>query len=364
MAEKGSFIGFTYGNRHSSQLGILRTSDSDRFSVELTPTVKDLTYGHEKTEGVLYVGSEYTRKILPISFAFYGLLEEQIKDLKNTFNAKDIKQLIFDEDPYKIWYAKPTTVSIMKHVCLTDKDKRFYCGTGTIEFTAYYPYAKSRYEYIEDYTEENIDEWSDYEIIFRGENGQNAIYPAILSYGLLDQSAEKIVGWEDGFNEWLQNTSLLTNSPLDMYNVNSCVTYFKEGSLGPYSNLEEWRIASGIPSREQYGGYSDGCYKLFNAGDIDMPFKLYLKINKTPKNFIIACGHKKLSLENVISLGTDFYIVIDTLEKTVCGSDQQYKKTKNLYNEKITEGDFFDLSVGENILETEEGFLEFKYLYL
>jgi hypothetical protein len=38
-AFKGDYLGFTYNKRHSSTLGIVRTSDGSRFNENLLPTM-------------------------------------------------------------------------------------------------------------------------------------------------------------------------------------------------------------------------------------------------------------------------------------------------------------------------------------
>ena len=73
MANKGSFIGFTFGNRHSSQLGILRTSDSGRFSTSLSPHSRESAHSLGGADGSIFMGSEYTKREIPISFAFCSL---------------------------------------------------------------------------------------------------------------------------------------------------------------------------------------------------------------------------------------------------------------------------------------------------
>jgi hypothetical protein len=104
--------------------------------------------------------------------------------LKRTFNDKKIHSLILDEEPYKVWSARLTGSSVMSHLCFEDPSERFYCGEGDFTFTAYYPFARSRYQYIEDYTIENIQEWIEEGSILMDEFGGEAIYPAILSYGI------------------------------------------------------------------------------------------------------------------------------------------------------------------------------------
>ena len=43
MALSGDFIGFTFNGVHSSDMGIIRTSDGSRFNENLLPTSTDKT---------------------------------------------------------------------------------------------------------------------------------------------------------------------------------------------------------------------------------------------------------------------------------------------------------------------------------
>jgi len=67
---KGSFLGFTYNNRHSSTLGITRISDSNRYQDKLIPTLKEITSDINGVDGILYFGTKYTKRDISVSFAF------------------------------------------------------------------------------------------------------------------------------------------------------------------------------------------------------------------------------------------------------------------------------------------------------
>jgi phage-related protein len=75
---KGDYMGFTYNGVHSSDLGIVRTSDGSRFNENLLPTMQDKTVQVPGGDGTYYFGSYYTQKPLSVSFAFDALTEEQI----------------------------------------------------------------------------------------------------------------------------------------------------------------------------------------------------------------------------------------------------------------------------------------------
>lgn len=363
MAYKGSFIGFTFGNRHSSQLGIFRTSNSNRYETILSPSMTDIVTGLDTTDGQYYWGTTYSKKDIPISFAFYGMSDTQITQLKQILNDKKLHPLILDEEPHKIWTAKLTSTAIMKHVCFEHNGNRFYAGEGTFTFTAFYPFARSRYEYYEDYKKENIPEWLE-ESSFPSEDRKTIIYPAILTYDSPDGDSAKLIS-EEQFLSWATDADLLTTSDLDLTGINSYAEILAE--YGEYGNRDEWIAASLIPKRsEGYGTYISGAYKIRNAGDIKMPFKIYFALQQGNNNFDVECADCKISLRNLVAENGDKFIVIDSNTNTINGCDINYKKTKNLYNYTITEGETFALPIGEIELKTnkEASLLEFNYLYM
>ena len=163
---KGDYMGFTYNNRHSSDLGIVRTSDGSRFNENLLPTMQDKTVQVPGGDGTYYFGSYFTQRQFSVSFAFDSLTEKQLTELKAHFGDKQIHDLIFDETPYKVYSAKVTGTATIKHIPFAEGDtNRLYKGEGTIQFTCYYPFARCRFmgKEKEELREEfpNVDEWWD-----------------------------------------------------------------------------------------------------------------------------------------------------------------------------------------------------------
>lgn len=184
---EGDFIGFSFNNRHSSEFNIKRVSDGSRFSENLLPTLQDKTAQVTGGDGTYYWDTSYTQKPFPISFAFDNLSEEKFRKLRQWLGVKELCPLIFDETPYKVYTVKVTGTPNLKYICFdkeTDEDseidlistedlngsyvqgaksnQRVYKGEGTIQFTAYYPYARSQYKIKEEYENEgypNVDEW-------------------------------------------------------------------------------------------------------------------------------------------------------------------------------------------------------------
>ena len=164
MALKGDFIGFTFNGSHSSDKGIIRTSNGSRFNESLLPTSQDKTVVVPGADGTYFFGSNYVQKPFSISIATDELTEKQLRELKQWVGDKGIHELIFDETPYKKYMVKCTGNPQFNFICF-DKQfgERIYKGEGSLQFTAYFPYAKSIYKWLDQYNEEvykNKDEWS------------------------------------------------------------------------------------------------------------------------------------------------------------------------------------------------------------
>jgi len=94
---------------------------------------------------MVYWGTIYTKRTFTVSFAFDGVSEENLKKLRNFLDGKYIRDLIFDERPYKIYSAKITGTTLAKYIAFDDNGANIYKGEGSITFTCYFPYARSRY---------------------------------------------------------------------------------------------------------------------------------------------------------------------------------------------------------------------------
>ena len=162
--QSSDYIGFTFNNTHSSSLGIVRTSDGSRFNENLLPIIQDKTVQVPGGDGTYYFGSFYTQRQFNIPFAFDSLTEEQFATLKRWLGDKQVHELIFDELPYKAYQAKITGSATIKHIPFDENGKRVYKGEGSVQFTAYHPYAKSTFKFLNDeqvLNIANIEEWKE-----------------------------------------------------------------------------------------------------------------------------------------------------------------------------------------------------------
>lgn len=161
IALKGDFIGFSFNGHRSEELGIVRVSDGSRYNEDLVPTTQDKTVQVPGGDGFYYFGSNYTQRQFSINIAFDELAEKQLRELQQVFGTKELGKLIFDERPYKYYMVKSGKPQL-KYICFgREGEVRTYKGEGTLTFTAYYPFAKSIYKFLNEYSDKNKDEWKE-----------------------------------------------------------------------------------------------------------------------------------------------------------------------------------------------------------
>ncbi|MCD8210484.1 MAG: phage tail family protein [Prevotella sp.] len=61
-----------------------------------------------------------------------------------------MKDLVFDEEPYKHWRAKVDSKPDFKYICFMDEEthQRVYKGEGSVTFICYFPYAFGFDKYV------------------------------------------------------------------------------------------------------------------------------------------------------------------------------------------------------------------------
>ena len=158
---KGDFIGFTYDETHSSEMGIIRTSNGDRYQEDLLPNIEHKKVSIPGSDGSYDFGTYYRDKSFSISIAFDSLSELQYERLRMIFGDRKVHRLIFDEKPYKVYLVKIEQKPNFQTICFDYNGERVYKGEADLNFiTSGSPFARSRYKYKEDYTSNNIAEWT------------------------------------------------------------------------------------------------------------------------------------------------------------------------------------------------------------
>lgn len=156
MAIKGDFISFTYNGVHSTELGVMRVTSSNRYTDALLPTIQDKAVQASGSHGTYFFGSYYTQRPITINVAFDEVSESQIRLIRKTFGDGLSHQLIFDDEPYKVYYAKTTGTPQLQYIPFSSP--RVYKGEGTFTFTCYEPFAHTpnNCKYLDQYVVNGI----------------------------------------------------------------------------------------------------------------------------------------------------------------------------------------------------------------
>lgn len=144
------FIDFRFGNYHSKDLHLLAVSSGDRYTKNLLPEPTDYTDEVPGGDGQYYYGQTYQNREFTINVAFDKVSEEDFRKISQLFAIDKPQDLVFDEQPYKVYRAKIKSAPNFTYICFMDKEKkeRVYKGEGTLNFICYYPYAYCFNRYV------------------------------------------------------------------------------------------------------------------------------------------------------------------------------------------------------------------------
>ena len=328
---KESFIGFTIDGVHSSELGLIRTING---KMPLTQSgFNDVISPRVGADGEFWYGTTFTKKDIPIDFAYEGITEQQLSQIKRLFNSKKLTPLVLDEEPYKIWMVKPSQNATISNVCFGASGQRLYSGEGKVIFTSQVPYARCPVLCREDF---GLDEDDRFAARFNEDSG-------------------------DFGAEYLQ---------VDNNNTNYLVGL--QYCFIPHNNYREWREAAQLPSMNEQFVYADDTLTVKNVGDIPVGFKIYFNAldcqgGLTFKNQISDLEQPENNIElpaRTYSSGN--YICIDFYQKMVYGCDDNLNKNTNAnYNKFLSKDTFGTLAVGTNTFQctVEPIGLEMYYLF-
>lgn len=201
-AHYDDFIGFTFNGKHSSEFGLLRVSDGDRYEDNFVPSLNDETTDVPGGPGQYYYGETIKERNFLLSMAYDNIGEKDKRRIKHWLHPDDeLHELIFDEKPYIKYWVKCSKEVITNELCFNESyitgtdsfekpiysERRVYKGDFKIEFTAYMPYG------IE--VNKNLDEF----------NPKNSV--ATIP--------------KDNFSEWADSSGLLSLTKYNLDNFNS-----------------------------------------------------------------------------------------------------------------------------------------------
>ena len=136
------YLGFIFNGKHSYlDLKALRTSDGDRYNINLTPETTDLTAETPSADGAYYFNSYHKQKKFNLNLALERITDKDLREWRRFCSYKGLGDLIFDEEPYKVYTAKITGQPSLRVIPFNDGEERVYRGEIALEFTCYWPYA-------------------------------------------------------------------------------------------------------------------------------------------------------------------------------------------------------------------------------
>lgn len=268
------FVGFSFNGVHSSSLNIVRTSDGDRFDRNLSPDFDATTVEVKGMDKTLYFGSHYKKNDMTINIAFDSVTESQLRRINALFSDTNVRPIVFDEAPYKTYYAAISSVPTIHYIPFDLDGKRIYKGEGTISLTAYDPFARTDKKYLNEYKDENKDQWS-------------------TSSGMLD-----VKGNYDSFD-------------------------------------------------------NNGVAHLYNPGDAEAPFYYIIPKNNNGRSFTLRRAKKVIAYFETANYSgydnTDTHLRYNFDLCIIEGGTMRFGnfiKSGRIYNQIITDGDFFKIPLG------------------
>ena len=349
METKADFIGFTFAGTPSSELGIIRTSNGDRFDEQLVPEVKDITVEVPGMHGEYFFGSTYGTRSFEVSFAFDHLTEEQFRKLRKVYGQRQIGELIFDERPYKRYMAKIESPIELSYVCF-DEPKRQIVGTEA---------GDERYgvRWIEKTVSETVvdEETQEETVVETVVRERERIYPyetlsgteriykgegtvTFVCYFPFAKSVYKQLLSTDIESDWAISSGIMTAAEY--------ATVDKYGELTPAVEGETEETST--PAT--YG------MKVYNAGDVDTGFRLYIPASLASNTITLTYSERGndnftdiLVIDPVELKQSDVGYLIDTNNGLIVGVSSapdaygSYTTSGNVYNRYVNSGYFFKI---------------------
>ena len=282
---KGDFTGFSFDGVHTSELNLYRVSDGDRYEEQILPELEDRTIEVPGANRGYYFGSDWKPRTFTVQLAFDSVTEVQYRNIRRLFGQKSICPLIFDERPYKVYMAKIESPISLETVCFDEpikfddeprggvrrinrtggnpageletiypykheidsrtgkpKTQRIYKGEGSIDFILYEPFAHQLYK--------TLDKYKDLDI-----------YSIYSTEGLIEKEIE----------DWASSSLILSQEEFEGEQIDQFQLTPVVGNLTQINYLEEY----------------NGQFNVYNAGDIDSPYSLFLPYTETEESISV-----------------------------------------------------------------------------
>lgn len=352
----GEFTSFSFGdwqsnNPETGAVEVYRVSGGDRYDEELHPDIKDRTAEVPGVNGEYYFGSDYGTRTFDIEIAFDHLTETQFRNLRKVFGTKEIKRLIFNERPYKYYLAKLESPIELSYVCFDEPMK----VETTIDGIPYKENGVISTSHI--VMRENEDGRT--QRIYKGEGKMT-----LVCYFPFAKSVYKQLPVDEEESGWAVSSGILSVE--------------ERGATQDHEAIDTYIT-------EEPGTSTSGSIIIYNPGDIETGFRLYVPFNEQTTidsldiSYVSGVDYiGELHLAEVKKQGQDEGILINTTNDLIQGvvnmsadsGNPTYTTTGNLYNQYVIAGSFFKLQPNISITEAEmtisgttEAEIFYDYLY-
>lgn len=339
---KGDFTGFTFVyNGHSymtEDLGITRVSDGDRYNEPLIPEIEDKTIEIPGLDGSYFYGSNFKSRNFSIKIAYDEMTEVQFRLMRQIFGYKHTGLLIFDEAPYKKYRVKIASPPELDFVCFDERGKTPGESRDGIRIT--------------DRTEREVEKVDE-------ETGETTTETVI------DVTREQVTPWvySDQTNRIYKGEGTIEFVAYYPFAIQVFKT-LNEYEDEEYPNKAEWAAASRLLESIDESTELDienGQINLYNAGDVDMGFSLYVPFSGdgigSDDIELLNSLYSLRILQSIKKKGNDIGFLINTVNGLVEGIDPNsivgYSQVRydtlltsgNIYNEYAI-GEFFKVAPG------------------
>ena len=248
------FLGFSFNGKHSwDDFKIIRTSDGDRYNINLGPQSQDKTAENPGGDGMYFFGSNHKQKVFDIKFAFEGLDDIKLREMKRWLSGKEVGNLWFDEEPYKVYSAKVTGQPNIRIIPFDDYNEngekigRVYKGDGSVQFTCYWPYAHTPdYVGVGRANGKNLNSYSSFtnKLMWAGASGLTSSTGTCTGENPGDLPAPFTLSYDGDINHKVKFTvgDLSIEIEAAEYEANNST------KVGPQYNLFKWDSKTGIVS--------------------------------------------------------------------------------------------------------------------
>lgn len=151
--DRQPYLGFEFDKTHTSDFNLWVVSDGSRYHLPLYNSFSDSLVQVPGRAGDFWFGTEIANREITVHLAFDNLLTKDIPALQRWLYPNKAQWLIFDETPYKRYFAKiagTPTMSFVPFEAITKGE----CDV-TFSLLGEYGEANPNWEFNEDLTEES-----------------------------------------------------------------------------------------------------------------------------------------------------------------------------------------------------------------